>query len=184
MDEYATKAFVHRRFILQEFVQPTSCRRNHGYDWRSCGLFNYGLFGHHHVDNGEYPAPDAIARRRNSVAGADAHWTITPEYKACYPGQLKNVFDRLLRPVVREDYATPTVVRGKIATTHSTAKRSPPLMPKRNSQNCLAICALCNPSQYNNCSALKYCDKQAGMISPSKGYPCVMHVSQIIEPMR
>ena len=61
----------------------------------------------------EYPAPAAIERLRASVAAVDALWIITPEYNASYPGLLKNVLDWLSRPVVRNDYATPTVVRGK-----------------------------------------------------------------------
>ena len=72
----------------------------------------------------EYPAPEAVARLRATVAAADAIWMITPEYNASYPGLLKNVLDWLSRPVVRNDYATPTVVRGKKATISGAAGKS------------------------------------------------------------
>jgi NAD(P)H-dependent FMN reductase len=72
----------------------------------------------------EYPAPEAVARLREAVAAADALWMITPEYNASYPGLLKNVLDWLSRPVVRNDYATPTVVRGKKATISGAAGKS------------------------------------------------------------
>ena len=72
----------------------------------------------------EYPAPEAVTRLRDSVAAVDALWIITPEYNASYPGLLKNVLDWLSRPVVRNDYATPTVVRGKKATISGAAGKS------------------------------------------------------------
>ena len=72
----------------------------------------------------EYPAPAAIERLRASVAAADALWIVTPEYNASYPGLLKNVLDWLSRPVVRNDYATPTVVRGKKVTISGAAGKS------------------------------------------------------------
>ena len=72
----------------------------------------------------EYPAPESVARLRASVAESDALWIITPEYNASYPGLLKNVLDWLSRPVVRNDYATPTVVRGKKTTISGAAGKS------------------------------------------------------------
>ena len=72
----------------------------------------------------EYPAPAAISKLRETVAAADALWMITPEYNASYPGLLKNVLDWLSRPVVANDYATPTVVRGKKATISGAAGKS------------------------------------------------------------
>ena len=72
----------------------------------------------------EYPAPVAVERLRATVAAADALWIVTPEYNASYPGLLKNVLDWLSRPVVRNDYATPTVVRGKKATISGAAGKS------------------------------------------------------------
>ena len=72
----------------------------------------------------EYPAPEAVTRLRATVAESDALWIVTPEYNASYPGLLKNVLDWLSRPVVRNDYATPTVVRGRKATISGVAGKS------------------------------------------------------------
>lgn len=72
----------------------------------------------------EYPASEAVTRLRDSVADADALWIITPEYNASYPGLLKNVLDWLSRPIVRNDYATPTVLRGKKATISGAGGKS------------------------------------------------------------
>ena len=79
----------------------------------------------------EYPAPAAIERLRDSVAAADALWIVTPEYNASYPGFLKNVLDWLSRPVVRNDYATPTVVRGKKTTISGAAGKSAALHARK-----------------------------------------------------
>ena len=72
----------------------------------------------------EYPAPASVESLRATVAAADALWVITPEYNASYPGLLKNVLDWLSRPVVRNDYATPTAVRGKKTTISGVAGKS------------------------------------------------------------
>lgn len=64
----------------------------------------------------EYPAPAAVAKLRETVAKADGIWIFTPEYNFSYPGHLKNVLDWLSRPVVPNDYATPTVINGKKVT--------------------------------------------------------------------
>ncbi len=61
----------------------------------------------------EFPAPEAVERVRTSVSDADAIWIFSPEYNASYPGHLKNLIDWLSRPVVANDYATPTVIAGK-----------------------------------------------------------------------
>ena len=45
------------------------------------------------------PAPDAVARLRAAVAGADAVLFATPEYNSSVPGQLKNAVDWLSRPL-------------------------------------------------------------------------------------
>ena len=88
-----------------------------------CTILDYSDVPMLHQD-AEYPAPEAIVHLRDSVAAADALWVITPEYNASYPGLLKNVLDWLSRPVVRNDYATPTVVRGKKATISGAAGKS------------------------------------------------------------
>ena len=61
----------------------------------------------------EHPTPAAITQLRETVAQADGIWIFTPEYNFSYPGHLKNVLDWLSRPVVANDYATPTVINGK-----------------------------------------------------------------------
>ena len=43
--------------------------------------------------------PEAVARLRAAVAGADALFFSTPEYNSSIPGQLKNAVDWLSRPV-------------------------------------------------------------------------------------
>jgi chromate reductase, NAD(P)H dehydrogenase (quinone) len=43
--------------------------------------------------------PDAVARLREAIAGADAVLIATPEYNASVPGQLKNAIDWVSRPV-------------------------------------------------------------------------------------
>jgi chromate reductase, NAD(P)H dehydrogenase (quinone) len=45
------------------------------------------------------PAPEAVARLRAAVAGADALLFATPEYNSSVPGQLKNALDWLSRPL-------------------------------------------------------------------------------------
>jgi chromate reductase, NAD(P)H dehydrogenase (quinone) len=49
-------------------------------------------------DEGE-PAPAAVARLRDAIAGADAVLFATPEYNSSVPGQLKNAIDWASRPV-------------------------------------------------------------------------------------
>ena len=61
----------------------------------------------------ENPEPMVVARIRKTVSEADAIWIFTPEYNLSYPGHLKNLFDWLSRPVVANDYETPTVINGK-----------------------------------------------------------------------
>jgi chromate reductase len=50
-------------------------------------------------DDDRDPAPAAVARLRQAVAGADAVFFSTPEYNASIPGQLKNAIDWLSRPI-------------------------------------------------------------------------------------
>ena len=45
------------------------------------------------------PAPEAVARLRAAIAGADAVLFATPEYNSSVPGQLKNALDWASRPV-------------------------------------------------------------------------------------
>jgi chromate reductase len=48
------------------------------------------------LDHG--PAPEAVARMRETIAGADAVLIATPEYNASLPGALKNALDWASRP--------------------------------------------------------------------------------------
>jgi chromate reductase len=45
------------------------------------------------------PAPAAVARLREAIAGADALLFSTPEYNSSVPGQLKNALDWVSRPL-------------------------------------------------------------------------------------
>lgn len=72
----------------------------------------------------EYPAPEAVARVRQTITEADGLWFFTPEYNASYPGLLKNLLDWLSRPLLPNNYATPTPVNGKPATLCGAAGKS------------------------------------------------------------
>jgi chromate reductase len=50
-------------------------------------------------DDDVEPAPAAVARLRDAIAGADAVLFATPEYNSSIPGQLKNALDWLSRPL-------------------------------------------------------------------------------------
>jgi chromate reductase len=49
-------------------------------------------------DDDREPAPPAVARFRDAIAGADAVLVATPEYNSSVPGQLKNALDWASRP--------------------------------------------------------------------------------------
>jgi chromate reductase, NAD(P)H dehydrogenase (quinone) len=50
-------------------------------------------------DDDVTPAPAAVARLREAIAGADALLIATPEYNSSIPGQLKNALDWASRPL-------------------------------------------------------------------------------------
>ena len=50
-------------------------------------------------DDDVQPAPPAVARFREAIAGADALLFSTPEYNSSVPGQLKNAIDWASRPL-------------------------------------------------------------------------------------
>jgi chromate reductase len=50
-------------------------------------------------DDDADPAPAAVARLRDAVAGADAILFSTPEYNSSIPGFLKNALDWVSRPI-------------------------------------------------------------------------------------
>ena len=50
-------------------------------------------------DDDVQPAPEAVARLRAAIFGADAVLFATPEYNSSVPGQLKNALDWVSRPL-------------------------------------------------------------------------------------
>jgi chromate reductase, NAD(P)H dehydrogenase (quinone) len=52
-------------------------------------------------DDDVEPAPAAVAALRGAIAGADALLVATPEYNSSIPGQLKNAFDWVSRPLAK-----------------------------------------------------------------------------------
>ncbi len=63
----------------------------------------------------EFPAPEAVARVRRSVAAADGLWIFSPEYNHSYPAALKNLIDWLSRPVKPGDRSTAVIAGKKVA---------------------------------------------------------------------
>jgi chromate reductase, NAD(P)H dehydrogenase (quinone) len=55
---------------------------------------------HYDEDDDVEPAPDPVARLRETIAGADAVFIATPEYNASVPGPLKNALDWASRPLM------------------------------------------------------------------------------------
>jgi chromate reductase len=51
-------------------------------------------------DDDVEPAPDPVARLRETIAGAGAVFIATPEYNSSVPGQLKNALDWASRPLM------------------------------------------------------------------------------------
>jgi chromate reductase, NAD(P)H dehydrogenase (quinone) len=51
-------------------------------------------------DDDVEPAPEPVARLRETIAGADAVFIATPEYNSSVPGQLKNALDWASRPLM------------------------------------------------------------------------------------
>jgi chromate reductase len=60
-------------------------------------------------DDDRDPAPAAVARLREAIAGADALLIATPEYNSSIPGQLKNALDWASRPRAASALAFMTV---------------------------------------------------------------------------
>ena len=72
----------------------------------------------------EYPVPETVQRIRDEVQNADILWIFTPEYNGSYPGALKNLIDRLTRPVDPRDRKSPSVMKGKNVMISSVAGQS------------------------------------------------------------
>ena len=94
------------RQLAREAEQMIGARAEVTYlDYKDVPLINQDI---------EIPEPEAVCRLRATVKEADGIWVFTPEYNFSYPGHVKNLFDWLSRPVVANDYETPTVINGKI----------------------------------------------------------------------
>ena len=93
------------RQLAREAEQMIGARAEVTYlDYKDVPLINQDI---------EFPEPEAVGRLRATVKEADGIWVFTPEYNFSYPGHVKNLFDWLSRPVVANDYETPTVINGK-----------------------------------------------------------------------
>ena len=67
------------------------------------------------------PAPEAVRRLREAIAGADAVLFATPEYNASVPGQLKNAIDWASRPF--PESALPGKAGGRRGRRHGQLRR-------------------------------------------------------------
>lgn len=64
-------------------------------------------------DDDVEPAPEAVARLRDTIAGADAVVIATPEYNSSVPGLLKNALDWASRPLMTNSFRfKPVAVAG------------------------------------------------------------------------
>ena len=72
----------------------------------------------------EFPAPESVARVRQAVQEADGIWIFSPEYNYQIPGVLKNLLDWLSRPLVPNDWARGSAVKGKPVTISGAAGKS------------------------------------------------------------
>lgn len=72
----------------------------------------------------EFPAPESVASVRQAVQEADGIWIFTPEYNYQIPGVLKNLLDWLSRPLVPNDWARGSAVKGKPVTVSGVAGKS------------------------------------------------------------
>jgi chromate reductase len=64
-------------------------------------------------DDDVEPAPEAVAHLRDTIAGADAVFIVTPEYNSSVPGQLKNALDWASRPLMTNSFRfKPVAVSG------------------------------------------------------------------------
>ena len=72
----------------------------------------------------EFPAPSSVQRVRLMIQESDALWMITPEYNYQIPGVLKNLLDWLSRPLIKRDWKTGSVMKGKKVTISGVAGKS------------------------------------------------------------
>ena len=72
-----------------------------------------GDLPHYNADIDEDPAPDAVVRLREAIAGADGVLIATPEFNGSIPGALKNALDWASRPFPENAFrGKPTSVIG------------------------------------------------------------------------
>lgn len=69
----------------------------------------------------EFSNPIEIKEIRKQIEKSDGLIIISPEYNGSYPALLKNLLDWLSRPVIKNDYSTPTVINGKCVSVASVA---------------------------------------------------------------
>ena len=81
-------------------------------DWREVPFF---------IQTQEFPAPDAVARVRQEVQGANAIWFVTPEYNYQIPGGLKNLTDWLSRSLDASNSRGESAIHGKITTVSAAS---------------------------------------------------------------
>ena len=72
----------------------------------------------------EFPTPTSIQNIRNIIKASDILWIFTPEYNYEIPGVLKNLFDWLSRPEIKNDWKTGSVLKNKPVIISSVAGKS------------------------------------------------------------
>ena len=90
----------------------------------------------------EFPAPESVARVRSAVQETDGIWIFSPEYNFQIPGVLKNLLDWLSRPLVRNDKARVSAVKGKPVTISGVAGRSAAAGVRKNLSALLQIMSM------------------------------------------
>lgn len=72
----------------------------------------------------EFPVPDEVEKARNQVLAADLLLIVAPEYNHQIPGGLKNLFDWLSRPLIKNRYDLGTGMKGKSAVIAGVSGKS------------------------------------------------------------
>ena len=90
----------------------------------------------------EFPAPESVRSVRQEVLEADGIWIFTPEYNYQIPGVLKNLLDWLSRPLVPNDRARGSAVKGKPVTISGVAGSSGAASVRKHLQALLEIMSM------------------------------------------